>query len=305
MLVSVIIPCYNVEAYVSECIESILNQTYKEIEIICIDNNSTDSTWKILLALNIKYPKLIIDKEFKAGAPAARNKGLALAKGEWIQYLDADDLLLPEKIAHQCNLIKSSNFEFDFIVASYTRKNISGVMKEVTLTAKDYFLDPFINECGITSSNLWNRKTLLQIEGWNEKIRSSQETELMLRLVLNNKKYKQDTISYTVIRERESGQISQSNPEKKWMQYIQIRIDFVEKLKKELKKNYDLYCGIYYDFLMVSVLTLSKYNKHEAIRIYNSSIKKNWYSNGNYGFNGFKVFLIKTIGLKNYLMLKK
>ncbi len=109
MLVSVVIPCYNVEDYIEECIHSAFAQTHKPIEVICIDNNSTDNTWQKLKQLQEKYPSLLIDKELKPGAPAARNKGLALSKGEWIQFLDADDLLLPEKIEHQAKLLQNKN----------------------------------------------------------------------------------------------------------------------------------------------------------------------------------------------------
>lgn len=109
MLISIIIPAYNVEVYIKECIHSAFAQTHKPIEVICIDNNSTDNTWQKLKQLHEKYPSLLIDKELKPGAPAARNKGLALSKGEWIQFLDADDLLLPEKIEHQAKLLQNKN----------------------------------------------------------------------------------------------------------------------------------------------------------------------------------------------------
>src|SRR5690554_4070958 len=109
MLISIIIPSYNVEDHIEKCVHSAFAQTHKPIEVICIDNNSTDNTWQKLKQLQEKYPSLLIDKELKPGAPAARNKGLALSKGEWIQFLDADDLLLPEKIEHQAKLLQNKN----------------------------------------------------------------------------------------------------------------------------------------------------------------------------------------------------
>jgi glycosyltransferase involved in cell wall biosynthesis len=78
-----------------------------------------------LLKLQTVFPDLIIEKELKPGAPAARNKGLALSKGEWIQFLDADDLLLPEKIEHQVHLIKNKP-EVCFIAAASRKKHING-----------------------------------------------------------------------------------------------------------------------------------------------------------------------------------
>ena len=84
MLVSVIIPCYNVEHYIEECLNSVFDQTYKNIEVICIDNNSTDGTWNLLQTLKGVHENLFIEKELKPGANAARNKGLGLSKGETI-----------------------------------------------------------------------------------------------------------------------------------------------------------------------------------------------------------------------------
>jgi len=105
MLISIIILCYNVQNYIVDCVESCIAQTYKSIEIICIDNNSSDKTPVILSDLKKKYPQLILGKEIKPSASAARNRGLSLAKGDWIQFLDADDLLMPAKIKHQVELI--------------------------------------------------------------------------------------------------------------------------------------------------------------------------------------------------------
>src|SRR5690554_6456801 len=109
MLISIIIPAYNVVDYIEECIHSAFAQTYKPIEVLCIDNNSTDNTWQKIKQLQETYPSLLIEKELKPDATAARYKGLSLSKGEWIQFLDADDLLLPEKIEHQVDLLRNNN----------------------------------------------------------------------------------------------------------------------------------------------------------------------------------------------------
>ena len=71
MLVSVIIPCFNVEAYISECIDSVISQTHSDLEIICVDNNSTDGTFQILQDYKNKYgAKFQVLKELKKGASA-------------------------------------------------------------------------------------------------------------------------------------------------------------------------------------------------------------------------------------------
>ena len=91
---SIIIPVYNVEEYLSECLDSILGQKYKDLEIILIDNNSTDDSLKLAKTYKKKHPKLI--KVLKCetwGAAAARNLGVKKAKGKYIWFIDSDDYI--------------------------------------------------------------------------------------------------------------------------------------------------------------------------------------------------------------------
>ena len=91
--VSVIIPVYNVEKYLRECIDSILNQTLHELELICVDDGSTDGSLEILQAYEKKDNRVTVLTQHNQGAGAARNKGLQIAKGEYLSFLDADDFL--------------------------------------------------------------------------------------------------------------------------------------------------------------------------------------------------------------------
>ena len=91
--VSVIIPVYNVEKYLRECLDSVVTQDLDDIEIICINDGSTDGSSRILAEYATQYEKLaILDKE-NSGLSAARNSGLSVAKGKYILFLDSDDLL--------------------------------------------------------------------------------------------------------------------------------------------------------------------------------------------------------------------
>jgi len=92
--ISVIIPTYNSREYICEAIESVLRQSYKNYEIIVIDDGSTDDTVRLL---DSKYRGLRIVSQKNAGLATARNTGLKLAKGDYIQFLDADDTILPGK----------------------------------------------------------------------------------------------------------------------------------------------------------------------------------------------------------------
>lgn len=303
MLVSVIIPCFNVQDFIVECVDSVMSQTYKVIEIICVDNNSTDNTWKLLTELKQKFPQLCLEKEMTPGANAARNKGLAIAQGSWIQFLDADDLLLPNKIEHQVKLIESNTTPLIFVAASSFKRKLGG--KEIINSVSDNskYIAAFTNNAGNTCANLWFKHTLLLAGRWNNDIKSSQEADMMLRLVLSDGEILFDNEPLTIIRERVSGQISQSNPGDKWLQFIEIRLNFLGKLQTQKPIVFQKFKNLYFDFLMVSVLELAKYNNEKAVFFYKKSIKHQWRSGGNYKFNWLKVQLIKLIGIKKYVSL--
>lgn len=89
-VISVIIPCYNVEKYVKKCLKSVLNQTYTDLEIIAVDDGSTDSTAEILHEFETDERVKIITQK-NAGVTAARNTGIDLASGEFISFVDSDD----------------------------------------------------------------------------------------------------------------------------------------------------------------------------------------------------------------------
>lgn len=114
-LVSVIVPIYNAEDFMRETLDSILAQTYKDIEIMCIDDMSTDSSRDIIAEYASKYDNIRpILLEENAGVSNARNTGIANARGRYIAFLDSDDVWLPEKIEKQINFMKENNYAFTF-----------------------------------------------------------------------------------------------------------------------------------------------------------------------------------------------
>ena len=90
-LISVIIPVYNSEKYLERALDSVLNQTYKDLEIIVVDDGSTDGSGKIIAKYQKKDPRIISIRQKNSGQAAARNAGIRLAKGEFLAFLDGDD----------------------------------------------------------------------------------------------------------------------------------------------------------------------------------------------------------------------
>lgn len=108
-LVSVIVPAYNVEDCIPFCLDSLISQTYKNLEIICVNDGSTDSTLDVIKDYAEKDGRIIlIDKE-NGGLPSARNAGMNIAKGDYISFVDSDDYVSPDFIMRLKELLESNS----------------------------------------------------------------------------------------------------------------------------------------------------------------------------------------------------
>ena len=114
-MVSVITPIYNAEKYLVRTLESVLSQTYNNIEIVLVDDRSTDDSARIINSYKEKYSQIVYYLQPQnMGAGYARNKALELAKGQYVAFLDADDVWKPNKIEKQVNLLKEKEGAFCF-----------------------------------------------------------------------------------------------------------------------------------------------------------------------------------------------
>lgn len=108
-LLSVIIPVYNVEQYLERCVLSVVYQTYHNLEILLIDDGSQDQSGKICDQLSQKYKRIRVIHKKNEGLSDARNKGLDLAKGEYITFLDSDDYIHPETYSILISQLETAN----------------------------------------------------------------------------------------------------------------------------------------------------------------------------------------------------
>ncbi|MCD9853820.1 glycosyltransferase family 2 protein [Epilithonimonas sp. JDS] len=234
MLISVIIPSYNSTDTIERAIDSVIHQTYQNWELILVDNNSTDNTSEKLYEYQKKFPdRITVLKEVTKGAPAARNKGLYEAKGEWIQFLDADDELLPEKIEYQVSQI---NDEISLIVspAKIFRPKNHEFVKEVY--HEDLWIALILSMLGITSANLWRRSSLLEINGWDNSKTSSQEYDLLFRIMKNQNKIKYLGEIHTNIYQI-GVSVSRDTDKHKHKKIILSRVRLRVEIKKYLQEN--------------------------------------------------------------------
>jgi teichuronic acid biosynthesis glycosyltransferase TuaG len=114
-LVSVITPAYNCAEYIEECIESVLNQTYQNWEMLIVNDKSTDNTQSIVESYAKKDSRIkLFNQEKNAGAAAARNKALELSQGRFVAFLDSDDAWRPNKLERQLEFMLENKYGFTF-----------------------------------------------------------------------------------------------------------------------------------------------------------------------------------------------
>ena len=114
-LISIVIPAYNAEKYLGECLESILVQTYKNIEIIIVNDGSTDDTAKIIKLYKEKDPRIRSFTCKNNGVSSARNRGIKESCGEYIFFVDSDDFLDHDCIEYYYNLIETTGAEISIV----------------------------------------------------------------------------------------------------------------------------------------------------------------------------------------------
>lgn len=131
-VISVIIPFYNAASYIKEAVESVLNQDFAQVEVIAVDDGSTDNSAEVVKAIN--DPRVSVVHQANAGASVARNHGVKLAKGNYICFLDADDFWVPNKLSLQMAEIEKNdgvNMVFGQVKEFYDKSVMSDKVREI------------------------------------------------------------------------------------------------------------------------------------------------------------------------------
>ncbi len=143
--ISVIIPVYNVEKYLKKCLDSVISQTYKNLEIICINDGSPDNCGQILDEYAKKDSRIIVIHQENAGVSAARNQGLEIARGEYITFVDSDDWLEPECYELALNVLENDK-EVDLVGYNADIINSRNDTNQDLQRNKNWFTLPFVGK---------------------------------------------------------------------------------------------------------------------------------------------------------------
>lgn len=191
-LVSIIVPCFNAEKWIRDAIESSLQQSYPLIEVIVIDDGSTDKSLEIIKSYQ---GKVIWETGPNRGGNYARNRGFSLSKGEYIQYLDADDYFAPNKIENQVKCLEETKADIVYGDITYQHHlpdgkivlepanffGISGEQSDVLESLLSYGCLPPI-------AYLFRREIILKSRGWDETLKAGQDRDFLISLLLDKAK---------------------------------------------------------------------------------------------------------------------
>lgn len=182
-LVSVIIPTYNSANYIKEALESVFEQTFQDFEIIVIDDGSTDGTGEILKKYGDRIRSLFQDN---SGPASARNKGIRIARGRYIAFLDADDIWLPLKLEKQVGLFHQREYlgMVTTGVCSFDEKGVFGFStnKRETLMRGDIARNIFLRSNVGTPTVMVRKEVFDKIGLFEENIRQAEDDNMWIRI---------------------------------------------------------------------------------------------------------------------------
>lgn len=187
--VSVVIPAYNIAAYISETLDSVLAQTYKNYEIILVNDGSTDAA-ELESALAPYLDEIVYIKQENAGASQARNSAINVARGELIAFLDGDDVWLPRFLESQTHFLESNNLEMvycDALIFGEPLFENQTFMQTSPSNGAVTTVSLLKTECNVITSGTILKKNVLEKFGlFDVELRRAQDFDLWFRLAKNN-----------------------------------------------------------------------------------------------------------------------
>lgn len=214
--VSILIPCHNAEAWIDQAVQSALDQTWPHCEVIIIDDGSTDRSREILSRRT--SAATVVLRENRGGNPT-RNELLRMARGEWIQYLDADDYLFPDKVERQMESMGRQPAA-DMVYSPQVIEHHQGGKNWQQLWnphAHEGPHDPWVYHLRWSLTQLggalFRRRTLLDVGGWNNQQQRCQDNELYFRLLKHGAAFVRCEHAGSVYRRFEGGSVSTGKPD--------------------------------------------------------------------------------------------
>ncbi len=310
-LVSIVIPVYNKAAFIRETLDAVLVQTYQEIEIVLVDDGSTDGSFDILKEYYRRNPdKIVLIDQENQGVSAATNKGIQAAKGVYIQFLDADDLMSPDKIEKQVDLFRNKS---SLAIASCEwvtfLDNPENYQQWRLNSYKDYsdplemILDFFNHSEMMAISSYLTPKMVIDKAGpWHEELTINQDGEFFIRVLLQTEKVLFEPEGKVYYRKPGETNVSQQKSYKASESLLEsyrcyerevLKKESSQRVREALAKNYLRFIYVthpkYPDLVKAAEKEFNKFNFTNPVRIGGPKFQR----------------LSKLIGFKNAVRLKR
>lgn len=293
-LISIIVPVYNSQDYIKKCLNSIINQSYDNIEIIIVDDGSNDKSLEIIKELALKDKRIIVLNQKNSGVSSARNKGMEIAKGQWISFVDSDDWI--EKDYCQVMLDCANKYNADYVCCGYKRvynnhiELINSDGKILEYKNSKYLLKLLnVQNCyGFCHMKLINKKIIKDIK-FNENIKVGEDALFNVELcnncskmiVVNKPLYNYYFNSTSVVRKYDENYVT------KYLNSMILMSEYIDNmysLDKSVLQN--LYNYVAYHVLLIAVNycyhPLNKNKKKSLRNVCNNELFKKSIKNSNY-----------------------
>jgi len=236
-LVSVVMPAYNAEKYISEAIESILNQTFKDFEFIIIDDGSTDRTWEIIQEYAKKDERIVpLKNEKNLKTTVTLNKGVDLSKGKYLVRMDADDWSYPDRIQEQFEFMEKnpeiavSGGSIEVCDENLMIKNKRKYpLSDNEIRKKIFRYNPFAHPSIILRKN-----KVLEVGKYDEKLPLTQDYDLYFRLGNVGKLANLSNVLLKLRTHTDSSSLSQSKLQERIALYVRIKATMEYGYKMEV-----------------------------------------------------------------------
>lgn len=298
-LVSIIIPVYNTEDYLDKCLSSILNQTYKNIEVIIIDDSSTDNSYKILQKFQNKDKRIILLQQKNSGQGVARNKGIKISKGKYIFFVDSDDRITKDMVKEMVLEIEKTKSDFSSFLISfedskskrvYKKKFNNRVLKneeiyENALEIKDIFPIPV--------NKIYRRNFLIENNIYFPEIRKNEDILFIHKLAFFSRKCSFNNKIFYYAWKR-NGSTSRDIKEENIKASLKLLTEEKEfLLENKCFEKFELLYKVFYVRVVLNILLQSLFYKSKKIKKIKNTIEKSDFNNYLLNFEIIKKLPIK------------
>lgn len=267
--ISIIIPVYNAEKYLASTLESAISQTYTNLEIICVDDGSTDTSAGILQDYKNRDERIRVIGQKNGGGSAARNAGLDNASGDYVMFLDADDIYRESTVANAYDRASETGadivfYNFARFVGAPSRLSITGKPtpgKDITLFTKNDYAERLFNDFAIITWNKLIKRSVITDNklAFDTKLSHNHDVDFSVRLMLAANSFSYvDKVEY-FYRTTDTGITATKRSDPTNVLKILINLNkYIEANHKDLKQSFDNYA------VDMIVGTLIKYSDNVA-----------------------------------------